>query len=139
MLLDNHIIYNQCISFLKKDINEIFENKLKFEIVNNDEKDHYISARYSFNDLIIEIEAFHDLFDIIIRDRSNAFCHLSYEYKYDSILNINNLRNAITLLKQMISNNCFPLYFKQNDKLYVKFNGSVKRIKHIGEYKNESN
>jgi len=139
MLLDNHIIFNQCISFLKKDINEIFDNKLKIEVFNIDEKDHYISARYVLTDFIIEIEGFHDLFDIIIKDKTNAFCHLSYEYKYDSILNINNLRNAIMLLKQMISSKCFPLYFKQNNKLYVKFNGSIKRIKHIGEYKNESN
>lgn len=88
-----------------------------------------LSYKYIPLNYIITIENEFRAFSILIEDEEGASTFLYRIKKYDSNLGNNNIKNAIILLKTILQENNFNLYFEKDKKYYRKNKEGIKRIK----------
>lgn len=131
MLLDKTNSFFECKDLLDNNISSLLDSSCKVLNFNSSETGHFLYLNIIYKGYKIKFESFHDLFDIDIYDSEMAFTNLCFQYKFNNKMNIVNIKNAFKLLKEMIITNDFPLYIIKDDKKYIKYKGTIKRIKQI--------
>ena len=131
MLLDKTNNYLECKNLLENNMSSLLDNNCKIINSNYSEQGHLLYLNILYMGYKIKFESYQDLFDIDIYDSEMAFTNLCFQYKFNNIMNIENIKNAFQLLKEMIIINDFPLYIINGDKKYMKYKGTIKRIKQI--------
>ena len=84
---------------------------------------------------IIEIENELSHFGITIKDSENAQTNLSRIHPYNNMLGEKNICDAVSLLKNVLEDNDFPLYiFKlKKNRIYKKYKGEITLLKDRSE------
>lgn len=126
--------YEEMISFTKENILELFNETMKLvkESVKWNRM-NYFKLEYTYVpfDYVIEIENERRLFTISITDSEGAQNTLQRIEKFNNSLGEDNIRNALRILKRVLSENKFNLYIFENDKVYKKSNNQLYRVKDV--------
>lgn len=126
--------YEEMISFTKENILELFNETMKLvkESVKWNRM-NYFKLEYTYVpfDYVIEIENERRLFTISISDSEGAQNTLQRIEKFNNSLGEDNIRNALRILKRVLSENKFNLYIFENDKVYKKSNNQLYRVKDV--------
>lgn len=88
---------------------------------------------YSPHDYRIVIENEMNLYDITIIDNEQASNSLFRICKFKNQLSGDSIEDAVSLLKTVLVENRFSLYFHKDGKLYRKNCDGVKRVKDLSE------
>ena len=76
----------------------------------------------------IEIENEMVWFNIRLKDEEGAFNSLYGIKEYDNMLNPENIRIAVSLLRNVLNENEFAMYLHKGEKLYKKMGEQLKEI-----------
>lgn len=95
----------------------------------------FFKIHYKYLPLKYEIffESDRDIFTIEIYDSEGAQNHLYRIEKYESKTKMENVKNAINILKTVLEENDFCLYIDREGKLYRKKDQQYKRVKNLTE------
>lgn len=86
----------------------------------------YLPLKYDF-----DFDSDRDAFSIHVYDREGASNNLYRIEKHRTETTIENVRNAVQLLKKVLEENNFCLYLTRDDKLYRKTDAGYKRVKDL--------
>lgn len=138
MLSDIDFFENN-IQCFDENINDIF----KSDIIKISEEKHfehmgnftliYKYIPYEYN-VIIESEL--KKFNISFKDSEGASNILYRIKKYNNDLCEKNIIEALHILKDILEQNNFNMYFSVNDKIYIKNKNGIKRVKDINSLLN---
>lgn len=131
VLIDNILkafsdTFGKDIFFIEKQV--AIEHMGFFEV-----KYRYLPLEY---DIILENDR--GVFSIEIYDNEGAHTFLYRIKKYDSETTIENVKNALQILKKVLKKNDFCFYITRDGKIYKKENQCYKRIKYLTELMGEN-
>ena len=89
----------------------------------------WLSYEFIPYNYIITIENELKTFSIEIKDKEEASTPLGRIEKYKSELNERNIYEVVCLLKKVLYKNDFDLYIYRDDKVYIKNEQGIKRLK----------
>lgn len=138
MLLDD-LFYEKAVSEFESNFSDIFSDEII--AVNKDcdyTKNGYFKLSYKYIPLNynILVENERRTFTITIEDNENAKNSLYRIRKFDNVLDKDNIRNAIHILKEILEKNEFNFYLYIDKKLYRKSNKGLERVKDLRELLN---
>lgn len=135
----DEMYYKKFIEFFEKTIKEIFDCNminLSKECNFNYRGTFKLTYNYVPNNYKIIIENEFRTFDIVIQDTQGASNVLYRIEHYHNNLDEKNINESIVLLKKVLEEDSFNLYFYNENKLYRKNSQGIKRIKDIKELLN---